>query len=259
MPGAGLPSRVMRRILPPSEPRSCGWAVAGVTGGDVEVAVGAERDAPAVVVARLGYAGEDRRRVLGLPALERQAHDAVVVAGGEVEVDRVVAGEVGETATPSRPPSPPGSTPASCRASPARHLRGPGTAGPRRAWSSGPSRRGGRRAPTGRRAGGHGDPLGGTWQWQWQWSGSGGGGRLGRTARVGRRAGRPVLGGLGEDVVGVTRDGADTPSSSPDAPEHDAASSPAARTAIGAVRMPHCALWSGARPGGRSRTDNVRP
>ena len=64
--------------------------------------------------------------------------------------------------------------------------------------------------------------------------------------------------GLGEEVVGVTSDGADTPSSSPEAPEHAEASSAAAMAASGAVRMPHCALWGGGRPGGRGQPDSVR-
>jgi hypothetical protein len=74
----------------------------GVAGARVEVAVGTEGERAAVDVGRAGDAGDDRLEL----AAERELADAVVLGGGVVDVNRLVGRYLGETAMPSRPPSP---------------------------------------------------------------------------------------------------------------------------------------------------------
>ncbi len=62
--------------------------VAGLAGADPELAVRPEDHAAAVVVARVGDAGEHGRRAAEAAVLVRHPDDAVVVRGGEVGVDR---------------------------------------------------------------------------------------------------------------------------------------------------------------------------
>src|SRR5690606_34998506 len=61
--------------------------VVRVPGGDVELAVGAEGEAAAVVVDRGGDAGDDR---LGIEVLDGEAHHPVVLVGRVVGVDVAV-------------------------------------------------------------------------------------------------------------------------------------------------------------------------
>ena len=178
-PGAGRPSVVTRRILPPSEERSCAAGrLPGVAGGDVEVAVGAEREPAAVVVVGLGDAVDDHRPRAQRVAVQGHPHDAVVVGRGEVDEDAAVGGEPGGDGDPEQ-------------ARLTQRLRrralcrpGPAAAPPSRTRSTVPWSRSVTRAePSGRKA----SPQG-------TWRPAGDGDRCRRERRGGRRGSRTATG-----------------------------------------------------------------
>ncbi len=93
LPGAGLPSGVIRRILPPSDPRS--WASWSLPVSPVEtnsVAVRGEQQPSAVVDEAVGDAGQHRLRRAEPPAGVPHGDDAVVAGGAEVAEDQPVPG-----------------------------------------------------------------------------------------------------------------------------------------------------------------------
>ena len=107
--GSGLsdgiePSGLMRRILPPSDDRSCASSrIAALPRRHIELAVRAERDAPAVVDGTRRNAGEDRRLLGQRVPVEAHPHDPVVLAGRDVGEHRLArGGETEQAAFPAR-------------------------------------------------------------------------------------------------------------------------------------------------------------